>query len=317
MRAALVPLLASALVLAACGPPPAPAGTSGSRLRALRDRPGMVRVPAGSFVMGTDRGFDFEGPAREVATSGFWIDEHEVTNAEFAAFVAATGYVTDAERYGWSLVFRACAGGPGAGSPDAGSPDAGRWERVEGADWRHPTGPNSSVVGGDEFPVVQVSWNDASAYAAWARRRLPTEAEWERAARGGLARAEYAWGDGLTPSDRFMANYWQGPWPKEDTAEDGFEGVAPVRSFAANGFGVFDMTGNVWEWTADWFAPESYVVDVSSNPKGPRAGTERVIRGGSFLCNETFCAGYRVAARNKTSPDTATNHIGFRCAADD
>ncbi len=253
---------------------------------------GMVRIRGGRFAMGTETGMPYEGPVHEVEVKEFLIDAKEVTNADFEKFVAATGYRTEAEKWGWAGVF---------------NQRTGEWEPVKGADWRHPDGPHDSISARMTAPVVQVSWNDAVAYAKWAGKRLPSEAEWEFAARGGLVGKPYAWGDELTPGKKFQANYWQGDWPAGNTAADGYRGVAPVGSFPPNGYGLFDMTGNAWEWTADWFAPYG-------EGQPPANGTEKVIRGGSFLCSEHFCTGYRVAARNKNTPDSATNNMGFRCA---
>jgi formylglycine-generating enzyme required for sulfatase activity len=261
----------------------------------------MKLIPGGRYRMGTDTGFEYEGPAHDVEVASFWIDEREVTNAEFAAFVASSGYVTDAERFGWSAVF---------------DTKSGEWTRVDGANWRDPTGPESSIVGRDSYPVVQVSWNDAGAYANWAGKRLPTEAEWERAARGGLDGAEYSWGNEFSPGGRSMANTWQGTWPVADSGADGFAGLAPTGSFPANGYGLYDMTGNTWEWVADWFSEDAYRTSPSREPVGPADGTERVIRGGSFLCSEQSCMGFRVAARNKNTPDSASDNLGFRCVRD-
>jgi len=269
---------------------------------------GMVHLPAGRFRMGTNHGEPYEGPAHEIEVTGFWMDSHEVTNAEFAQFIEATGYKTEAEQWRWAGVF---------------NQESGEWQRVDGADWRHPEGIASDSRDRPNHPVVQVSWNDAAAYAKWAGKRLPTEAEWEWATRGSLSSKTYAWGDELRPGGKFMANYWQGDWPTGNSGADGFKGTAAVGSFPAIGYGLFDMTGNVWEWTADWFAPYNpKEVAASSDGKAechvsPVSGEERVMRGGSFLCNEHFCSGYRVAARNKNTPESATNNLGFRCVRDE
>jgi sulfatase modifying factor 1 len=260
---------------------------------------GMVFIKGGSFQMGDDEGMPFESPAHTVKVDSFLIDEHEVTVAEFAKFVEATGYKTEAEKYGWSGVFDF---------------DAGEWRRVDGADWRHPEGKNSVVK--DNEPVCQISWNDATEYAKWAGKRLPSEAEFEYAARGGLAGKKYAWGDELKPNGKFLANWWQGSFPDKNTVEDGFLSRAPVKSFAPNGYGLYDMTGNVWEWTSDWFDENYYSVSPQKNPKGASSGTEKSIRGGSFLCAENFCSNYRVAGRSRSAPDSGLNNLGFRCARD-
>jgi formylglycine-generating enzyme required for sulfatase activity len=259
---------------------------------------GMVLIPAGTFSMGTDDGFPYEGPVHPVTLKSFWIDEHEVTVAQFEKFVAATHYKTDAEKYGWSGVFDV---------------KSGEWTKVDGADFRHPHGPKGAAAKPDE-PVVHVSSADAEAYAKWAGKRLPTEAEFEYAARGGLDRKKYAWGDQLTPGGKFMANTWQGTFPKKDEGGDKYAGVAPVKSFQPNGYGLYDMTGNVWEWCSDFFDPDYYAKSPKENPTGPPRGEERCIRGGSWMCSENYCVGYRVAARNKTAPDSGLTNLGFRCA---
>jgi formylglycine-generating enzyme required for sulfatase activity len=262
-------------------------------------RPGMVFIKGGTFSMGTADGMPAEAPVHRVAVRSFWMDAHEVTVAEFTKFVAATNYQTDAEKFGWSGVFNM---------------KAGAWENVNGASWRHPDGP-ASQANPDE-PVCQVSWCDAAAYAQWAGKRLPTEAEWEYAARGGMTGKRYAWGDELRPGGKPVANWWQGHFPERNTGEDGFIGRAPVGQFAPNGYGLFDMAGNVWEWCADWFAAEYYARSPSTNPAGPDTGTERVLRGGSWMCSENYCTNYRVAARSHATPDSGLNNLGFRCVSD-
>ena len=259
----------------------------------------MVLIKGGSFAMGTKDGLAVEGPVHRVTLDSFWIERHEVTVAQFAQFVKATGYKTESEKAGWSGVFNV---------RDA------SWERVDRADWQHPEGPSSSADPNE--PVTHVSWNDASVYARWANKRLPTEAEFEYAARGGLSGKRYAWGDDLIPNGKFMANWWQGVFPTGNLGEDGFIGRAPVGSFAPNGYGLYEITGNVWEWCSDWFDENYYSVSRPLNPKGPPVGEHRVIRGGSWLCSENYCTGYRVAARNHTAPDTGLNNLGFRCARD-
>jgi formylglycine-generating enzyme len=260
---------------------------------------GMIFIRSGTFQMGDDRGMPFESPVHEIELDSFLIDEHEVTVAEFARFVRETNYRTEAEKFGWSGVFDF---------------DTGTWQRVDGADWRHPEGKNSPAK--DDEPVAQVSWNDAAAYAKWAGKRLPTEAEFEFAARGGLMGKKYAWGDELKPDGKPPANWWQGTFPGKNTREDGFLGRAPVKSFAPNGYGLYDMTGNVWEWTNDWFDENYYAVSPPKNPRGAAEGTEKSIRGGSFLCAENFCSNYRVAGRSRSTPDSGMNNLGFRCARD-
>jgi len=249
--------------------------------------------------MGTNDGMPFEAPVHEVALNSFWMDEHEVTIAEFAKFVAATGYQTDAEKFGWSGVFNL---------------RSGEWEKADQLDWRHPDGPTSQPKTNE--PVSQVSWRDAESYAEWAGKRLPTEAEWEYAARGGMAGKKYAWGDELRPNGHPVANWWQGHFPDRNTGEDGFIGRAPVKSFPPNGYGLYDMAGNVWEWCADWYADDYYLHATHDNPNGPAGNKERVIRGGSWMCAENFCTNYRVAARSRATPDSALNNLGFRCVRD-
>jgi formylglycine-generating enzyme required for sulfatase activity len=259
----------------------------------------MALIPAGTFLMGSADKTPDEAPVHEVALGAFWIDRHEVTVAEFGRFVASTRYRTEAERFGWSGVFDGARG---------------EWTRGDGADWRHPDGPG--LKDGPEKPVTQVSWNDAAAFARWAGKRLPTEAEWEYAARGGLVGRTYSWGDDLRPGGRVMANWWQGVFPVHDTGEDGYRGRAPVGSFPANGYGLYDVIGNVWEWCADWYDAGYYRRSPPRNPGGPESGTERVMRGGSWLCSENFCSNYRVAARSHATPDSGLNNLGFRCARD-
>lgn len=259
----------------------------------------MAFIRGGTFRMGTNDGFPYEGPAHAVTVKSFWMDRHEVTVAEFARFVKATGYRTEAERFGWSGVFDL---------------KEGIWKRVDGADWRHPEGPGSTAKPNE--PVTQVSWNDAAAYARWAKKRLPTEAEWERAARGGLADKTYPWGNDLCPNKRHRANLWQGEFPYHNTGADGYVRRAPVGNFPPNGYGLYDMAGNVWEWCADWYDERYYAGSPKADPPGPARGEERVLRGGSWMCSENYCQGYRVAARSKAAPDTALNNLGFRCVQD-
>ena len=260
----------------------------------------MVLIRGGAFAMGTNAGLAVEGPVHQVAVKSFWIDRHEVTVAQFAEFVKATGYRTESERAGWSGVFDI---------------RAGEWQKVDGADWQHPEGPRSTAAASE--PVTQVSWNDAAAYARWAGKRLPTEAEFEYAERGGMAEKKYAWGDELNPRGQYMANCWQGIFPSRNLGADGFIGRASVGSFPANGYGLYDMTGNVWEWCADWFGEDYYKTSPRANPQGPASGEDHAIRGGSWLCSENYCTGYRAAARNHTALDTALNNLGFRCVRDD
>ncbi len=309
------------LVLISCGSredaastaPPAAraesaAAATSSPARPLEIPAEMALIPGGRFVMGAGDGFSHEAPPHEVLLEPYFLDLHEVTNAQFAAFVQATGYRTEAERWGWSVVF----------SPDTDererAAEAPWWAKVEGADWRHPSGPGSTIDGRESNPVVQVSWHDAEAYCRWAGKRLPTEAEWEFAARGGLEGSPYPWGDDLTPDGRWMANIWQGFFPGESDPKDGHAGLASVGSYSPNGYGLHDMAGNVWEWCADWYGPSYYATSPPKNPQGPPAGEEKVLRGGSFLCSAQYCIGYRVAHRNKATPDSGLDNVGFRCA---
>jgi formylglycine-generating enzyme required for sulfatase activity len=268
--------------------------------------------------MGTEdtSGFpaDGEGPVREVMLAPFRIDRYAVSNARFAEFAAVTGYRTDAERFGWSFVF---AGLLPADHPETRAvAQAPWWRQVEGADWRHPEGPRSSIRQRLDHPVVHVSWRDASAYCRWAGLRLPTEAEWEYAARGGLEQARYPWGDELRPEGRWLCNIWQGRFPTHNTAEDGHLGTAPVSTYPANGFGLHNIAGNVWEWNADWFSSVHDLRTPCIDPTGPADGTLKVMRGGSYLCHHSYCNRYRVAARTANSADSSTGNTGFRCAGD-
>jgi formylglycine-generating enzyme required for sulfatase activity len=257
----------------------------------------MAFIPGGSFLMGSEHGFAFERPVHRITLGPFWIDKHEVTVSQFSRFVQEMGYITDAESFGISAVFDV---------------EAGAWRMVEGADWRHPEGPGSAAM--PDEPVTQVSWNDARNYAAWAGKRLPTEAEWERAARGGSDQKTYSWGEELLPGGRHAANLWQGPFPARNDREDGYLRRSPVKAYPPNAFGLFDMAGNVWEWCGDWFSESYYTTEVSYEPKGSEVGVERVIRGGSWMCSQSYCRGYRVASRSHATPDSAMNNLGFRCA---
>jgi sulfatase modifying factor 1 len=281
----------------------------------------MRRISGGEFTMGSDDSHSVanERPARRVRVDAFWMDEHPVTNAEFARFVAATGYVTTAERApDWEELKKQLP--PGTPKPDASvlvpgsavfAPPSGPtplddpsawWRWTPGASWRRPEGPDSNVNDRGDHPVVQVSWDDAAAYAKWIGKSLPSEAEWEFAARGGLEGTRYNWGNESRPSDHHMANTFQGNFPFRQTAEDGFAGTSPVKSFPANGYGLYDMAGNVWQWTADWYRGGDRESPVAS----------RVIKGGSFLCHESYCESFRPSARRGNVPDTGTSHIGFR-----
>jgi formylglycine-generating enzyme required for sulfatase activity len=292
---------------------------------------GMVWIPGGQFFMGCEQPQMTDArPFHLVSVDGFWMDKTEVTNEQFERFVRATGYVTVAERKpdakdfpgapAEKLVPGSIVFSPPAGEVDLNQPYSW-WRYVPGANWRHPEGPESDIRSRETHPVVHVCWYDAVAYAMWAGKRLPTEAEWEFAARGGLDRKPYCWGDELKPGGKWMANIWQGRFPKENTEEDGFRGTAPVSSFPANGYGLADMAGNVWEWCADWYRPDYYKVSPERNPQGPDDSVDpnepgmpkRVQRGGSFLCSDLYCTRYRPGARGKGAPDTGEPHVGFRC----
>lgn len=278
---------------------------------------GMVLIPGGVFRMGSDANEgepgDGEGPSRLVTLAPFWIDTLAVSNARFAEFAGATGYQTTAELAGWSFVFAGLL--PEDFPPTRGVAETPWWREVPGANWRTPEGANSALEGRAEHPVVHVSWFDASAYCAWVGKRLPTEAEWECAARGGVEGKRYPWGDDLTPGGQHRCNIWQGQFPRQNTVEDGFYGTAPVDAFEPNGYGLFNASGNAWEWCADWFSPY-HTGAALLNPSGPELGTHRVIRGGSYLCHESYCFRYRVAARSANTPASTTGHMGFRCVRD-
>jgi formylglycine-generating enzyme required for sulfatase activity len=293
----------------------------------------MMWIPSGTFLMGSDSGRPDEAPVHPVTLNGFWMDKTEVTNEEFQKFVEATGYVTVAERKPDVKEFpgaapEALVPGSVVFSPPDEDPGLANhfawWKYLPGANWRQPEGPGSTIDGREKHPVTHVAWEDAKAYAKWAGKRLPTEAEWEYAGRGGLNQEPYVWGKVKTPHDKQMANLWQGKFPMENTAADGFKATAPVASFAPNGYGLYDMAGNVWEWCADWYRPDAYERNEPLNPKGPtdsfdpnEPGTmKRVIRGGSYLCSDLYCIGYRPSARMKSAPDTGLSHTGFRCVKD-
>lgn len=297
---------------------PPPVGVEGRRLPAGGDTQDMLRLPGGCFLMGTTDadGYaqDGEEPVHEVQLHPFWIDRCAVSNARFAAFVAATGYVTEAERFGWSFVFVGLL--PDDFGPTRRVAHAPWWRQVHGADWRHPDGPQSHIGDRLAHPVVHVSWNDATAFCRWADTRLPTEAEWEYAARGGLAQRRYPWGDDLEPEGEHRMNVWQGRFPSLNTCADGYYGTAPVDAYPPNAYGLYSMTGNVWEWCRDWFSPGYYAHAARVDPRGPRGGSQRVIRGGSYLCHRSYSYRYRVAARAGNTPESATGDLGFRCARD-
>ena len=258
----------------------------------------MVDLPGGVFLMGNPLSNDLDQrPVHEVSIDPLRMDEHEVTNRQFAQFVDQTGSITTAQQRGWSYVY---------------DRKEDRWVRCPGADWRHPGGPDTSLDGRDDYPVVHVSWYDAAAYAQWAGKRLPTEAEWEYAARAGLRDADYPWGREELIDGRYQANYRQFG---RDPAADGYEALAPVKSYAPSRFGLYDMAGNVWEWCADWYDEDYYAESPRENPSGPHAGQSRVQRGGSWLSPENYSFGHHVSSRGQRRPDETYQHVGFRCAA--
>jgi formylglycine-generating enzyme len=301
---------------------------------------GMVRIPGGTFWMGSDDArFRDASPVHQVRVDGFWIDRTDVTNVQFEKFVNATGYVTIAEKkpdpatvpgvapellVAGAVVFTKPEGPVALNDPSQ------WWRYVAGASWRHPEGPDSGLKGREDHPVVDIAWDDAVAYANWSHKRLPTEAEWEYAARGGLDRKPYVWGDQFKPGEKFMANYFQGHFPDDNTGEDGFPGTSPVGSFPPNGYGLYDMAGNVWQWCSDWYRPDYYALlsaasknAPSANPTGPDSAydpdepqvAKRVMKGGSYLCTDQYCGRFMPGSRGKGDPDTPLNHVGFRCVA--
>lgn len=312
--------------MSSCCSPGRPPGASSEAERAASALPqvtasppdlALATIPAGHFVMGTDdpRGYaaDGEGPPHTVELDAFRIGVHTVTNHDFDVFVEDTGYRTTAEELGTSFVFAGLL--PDDFPPTRAVAAAPWWREVHGADWRHPEGPQSSVSDRGLHPVVHVSWYDADAYCDWAGQRLPTEAEWERAARGPDDGHHYPWGDDREPGGAHRMNVFQGRFPHQDTGDDGYVGTCPVGSFPANAFGLFETTGNVWEWCSDWFAPDSYRRSPRRAPTGPRKGDVRVMRGGSYLCHESYCWRYRVDSRSANTPDSSAGNVGFRVAA--
>lgn len=310
----------------------------------LNNHEGMVWIPAGTFTMGgdSDQARVDELPKHSVQINGFFMDVTEVTNAQFAQFVKATSYITTAEKdINWDELKKQLP--PNTPKPDEETLKAASlvfvptnsevslqdysqwWNWSHGANWKHPQGKDSTIEGKDDFPVVHISWDDANAYCKWAGKRLPTEAEWEFAARGGLENNIYAWGNENPEESKYRCNYWQGNFPYQNEVKDGFMGVAPVKTFETNGYGLYNMAGNVWEWCADLYNNTYYSqfenVKSANNPQGPITSfdpdeplvSKRVMRGGSFLCNESYCSGYRVSARMKSSADSSMEHLGFRC----
>jgi formylglycine-generating enzyme required for sulfatase activity len=277
----------------------------------------MIDLEGASFLMGTEAadGYpaDGEGPVHRVMLRPFAIDAEAVTNARFAEFVASTGHVTAAEQFEWSFVFGGLL--PDDFPDTRGVVQAPWWRQVYGATWRAPEGPGSEIRDRQHHPVVHVSFDDALAFCAWTGTRLPTEAEWEYAARGGLEQMRFPWGSEREPGGEHRMNVWQGEFPSSNTCADGWYGTAPVDEYAPNGYGLHNMTGNVWEWCADWFAPDTYQRGDVSDPVGPASGTHRVMRGGSYLCHDSYCNRYRVDARSANTPDTSTGNLGFRVCA--
>ncbi len=295
---------------------------SAERIRVTSGSTGeMIRLDGGPFWMGTEdsEGFpaDGEGPIREVTVDPFYMDRYPVTNAQFLEFANSTGYRSESERYGWSFVFQTHIPPERYNElVDQRAPGVRWWCKVNGASWRNPEGPDSSIANRLNHPVVHMSWNDAIAYCEWAGKRLPTEAEWEYAARGGLEQKKYPWGDELTPDGQHLCNVWQGEFPNVDTAEDGYSAPAPVDAFPPNGYGLYVITGNAWEWCNDWFHPSHHLTATRTNPVGPATGTQRLMKGGSYLCHRSYCNRYRVAARTSNTIDSATTNISFRCVRD-
>jgi formylglycine-generating enzyme required for sulfatase activity len=305
---------------------------------------GMVWIPGGTFIRGNDgnEASVHEGPAHTVEVNGFWMDETEVTNAQYREFVKATGYVTVAERpIDWEELKKNLPAGtpkpadsilqPGSmvfsppNYPVQLNDFSQWWAWVVGANWRHPYGPESSIEGKDNYPVVHIAYEDAVAYADWAGKRLPTEAEFEFAAKNAKSGAPFAWGDELTPQGKYLANFFQGDFPYRMTGEDGYAGIAPVKSYPPNSYGLYEVIGNVWEWTSDWYRPDTYAqldkMTICKNPTGPESSYDptdpynpkRVIKGGSYLCSIQYCSNYRPSARMATAIDSGQEHLGFRC----
>ena len=287
---------------------------------------GMICIKAGSYKVGYEgpaaRESDGEGPVRELRLDSYWLDKTAVSNAQFEAFVQTTGYITESEKFGWAHVF--------IGQLPASKQRKLRltktveglqwWYAIEGAYWRKPEGAGSNIKRRMDHPVVSVSWNDALAYANWAGKRLPTEAEWEVAARGpDNVSSMYPWGDELEPGGKHRCNVWQGDFPKKNSVADGYEWTAPVTAYRRQAGGFYNLIGNVWEWCSDWFSPSWHCIEdqvTRINPSGPQSGENKVIKGGSFLCHDSYCNRYRLGARTANAPDSATTNLGFRCARD-
>lgn len=285
----------------------------------------MVCIPHGSFLMGTDyeKAFldDAEGPVRMIEVDTFYIDKYAISNSKFASFIQATDYITDAEKYGWSFVFHLLLPPQEAKAlHQMGRSVAGLewWLQVEGAYWKKPEGANSNLIGRENHPVAHISYNDALVYCKWAGKRLPTEAEWEYAARGGLEQNLYTWGDELTPESEHRCNIWQGEFPISNSLDDGYLGTAPVDQYQPNAYGLYNMSGNIWEWCQDWWTNDPNQKGGNRNPKGPVADSmnRKLMKGGSFLCHDSYCNRYRVAARTSNTIDSSASNLGFRCVID-
>jgi len=308
---------------ACCAPSAAPPGDTGPRrsqvpVATVPLRSGLVALEADTFLMGSDgsEGYraDGEGPQRRVTLGAFSIAACTVTNAEFEAFVRDTGHVTDAERSGWSFIFQDFVREELKNRIKGISSEAPWWVAVAGACWSRPEGPGSDVSDRGDHPVTQVSWHDANAYCRWSGTRLPTEAEWELAARGGLEGKTYPWGDELLPDGHHRCNIWQGAFPTHDSGCDGYTGTAPVNAYEPNDHGLYNAVGNVWEWCEDWFSPNYHQVTRAADPRYVIPTGRRAMRGGSFLCHHSYCNRYRVAARSSNTPESTMNHCGFRVA---
>lgn len=280
----------------------------------------MNYIEGGEFMMGTQSKDSFpadgERPVHKVYVDSFYMDTCTVTNEDFSQFMKDTNYKTDAEKFGWSFVFYSFLSAETAKKVKHIVQNTPWWCVVEGAHWACPEGEDSTIANRMNHPVVHVSWNDALEYCKWAGKRLPTEAEWEFSARGGLEQKEHPWGNDLNPDGQHHCNIWQGKFPNENTIDDGYSGTAPAKSFPENGYGLYNMTGNVWEWCSDWFTKSIHNRGGQKNPQGPHSGETKLIKGGSYLCHKSYCNRYRVSARSSNTPDSSTGNMGFRCVAD-